>query len=713
MSFTIPYNGNLAWLQDRTILYVRHGSHAYGTNVEGSDYDYKGVCVPPREYFHGCLKHFEQAESKEPDSVIYNVCKFVKLAADCNPSIIEVLWVDESDVLIGGSQHFDGLNRKLGHYLRDHRSTFISKKCRFTFSGYAIAQLKRIKLHRQYLLSPPHGTPTRAEFGLPERTIIPADQLAAANSAIRKKLEEWQFAAMDDFDEAQKIALRHKMEAILSEVASSSTDLHNEAARSIGCDDNFIRLLDLERRYESKKREWQKYVEWKTNRNESRAELEAKWGYDCYLDDTEFLTEFGWRRYGEISVGDKLGTLNQKTGGLEFQHFSERVEKAYDGPILFIETKDTCCAVTPNHRMWLSPIHRNQKNNFSSKYEPSDTSWQILSADEMMSHHRSHWFARTSTTGAHLPVDRTDEYLALIGAYVSEGCVGKRLSSGAASVLRFSQKKGNRLENVMHLVGSSFNLSRYEYQRRNRNTPCVEVIWTLADRTVASQVVSECGELSHNKRLPSWIGELSRDKARFLLHCLVAGDGTVKKHTARVYYTISKQLADDMQRLCLVAGYSSRLWGPYSYDERPDVAPMYQVYIGTKDTTNIVSRGHSVNVQNIIGRIVCFTVPNEILVTRRLGKIAIQGNTKHAMHLVRLMRMCREILEIGTVTVRRPDADELKSIRAGAWSYDKLIDWAESSDKALEQVYQDSNLPHSPDRNAIDKLCIGIVESML
>lgn len=85
-------------------------------------------------------------------------------------------------------------------------------------------------------------------------------------------------------------------------------------------------------------------------------------------------------------------------------------------------------------------------------------------------------------------------------------------------------------------------------------------------------------------------------------------------------------------------------------------------------------------------------------------------DTKHAMHLVRLMRMAEEILTTGKVNVKRPDRDELLAIRAGAWSFDKLMEWAHSLDGSLDAAEAVSKLPHSPDRVAIDKL---LVESIL
>ena len=61
-------------------------------------------------------------------------------------------------------------------------------------------------------------------------------------------------------------------------------------------------------------------------------------------------------------------------------------------------------------------------------------------------------------------------------------------------------------------------------------------------------------------------------------------------------------------------------------------------------------------------------------------------DTKHAMHLVRLMRMCREILQGKGVFVKRPDAEELLAIRNGSWKYDDLIEWAGKQDAELTEI---------------------------
>jgi hypothetical protein len=266
-----PYTGNLTWLKARTILLVTHGSHAYGLNTATSDEDIKGVVIPPAPYFLGFAQNFEQAVTTEPDMVVYTITKFFGLAADCNPNIIEVLWGEESDHRIV---------TPLGRRLLDARAQFLSRKARFTFAGYAHAQLKRIQLHHRWLTNPVTDKPTRAEYGLPERTVIPQDQLAAAQASIEKKLEHWNLDDMTGLDPAARIAVQNAIAEQLAEIKVSSENLWVSAARNLGYDENFIRLLDQERRYLSRQRDWESYQNWKKTRNPKRAELEAKFGMD-------------------------------------------------------------------------------------------------------------------------------------------------------------------------------------------------------------------------------------------------------------------------------------------------------------------------------------------------------------------------------------------------------------------------------------------------
>lgn len=85
-------------------------------------------------------------------------------------------------------------------------------------------------------------------------------------------------------------------------------------------------------------------------------------------------------------------------------------------------------------------------------------------------------------------------------------------------------------------------------------------------------------------------------------------------------------------------------------------------------------------------------------------------DTKHAMHLVRLLRMAMEIMETGKVNVCRPDAEDLKAIRNGLWKYDTLEAYAEDCDLKLNELYKITTLPKQPDRVFVDQLCQRVIK---
>lgn len=119
----------------RLIYKVYSGSIAYGTNTPDSDIDIRGVCIPPISCLLG-QDTFEQKEIKEPDTVIYSLRKFIKLALQNNPNILEILFVMPNHIIF--------IN-ELGEELRNIRYDFLSKKVYKTYSGYAYDQLKRME----------------------------------------------------------------------------------------------------------------------------------------------------------------------------------------------------------------------------------------------------------------------------------------------------------------------------------------------------------------------------------------------------------------------------------------------------------------------------------------------------------------------------------------------------------------------------------------
>jgi len=274
MTWVFP-DSNLKWLQDRTLFVTLAGSHAYGTNHPESDEDFRGLVVPPKEYLLGFVERFEQSVFSEGiDCVIYGLHKFFKLAADCNPSIIEVLWADESLRVFSNKKY-----KKQIELLMENKDLFISKKAKHTFSGYAMSQLKRIKLHRKWFLNPPDKL-TRQDFGLQDRPVVPMDFIKSALAAIQKRIDEWEFRELELLDPATRQVVMDAMAATLAEIEVGKDEKFMAAGRVLGMNDNWLDILDKERRYKNAKNERKQYENWRKNRNPARAEMERKYGLD-------------------------------------------------------------------------------------------------------------------------------------------------------------------------------------------------------------------------------------------------------------------------------------------------------------------------------------------------------------------------------------------------------------------------------------------------
>lgn len=276
-------------LKQHTVLLTVAGSRAYGTHRPESDIDVKGVCIPPEEYRLGYLHRFEQADKpshihkfigdmtegeqkiiKETklEGSIYDIRKLFSLASACNPNILDVLFCRDSEVRV---------STPVGEKLREHAKDFLSTKARFTFAGYAHAQLKRINTHRKYLLNPPTHTPTREEYGIPQD--VTKDKMSGALAAVRKQLDSWEID-FGEMSQGDKTYIQNQINLFLAEQKLSRDERFAAAARMIGYSENFVELLKKESQFRQASQQYKQYLEWKKSRNPERAVLEAKYGLD-------------------------------------------------------------------------------------------------------------------------------------------------------------------------------------------------------------------------------------------------------------------------------------------------------------------------------------------------------------------------------------------------------------------------------------------------
>jgi uncharacterized protein len=99
---------------------------------------------------------------------------------------------------------------------------------------------------------------------------------------------------------------------------------------------------------------------------------------------------------------------------------------------------------------------------------------------------------------------------------------------------------------------------------------------------------------------------------------------------------------------------------------------------------------------------------------RNPARAALEANagydTKHAMHLMRLLHMGYEIIKDGEVSIWRDDRDYLLEIRDGMCSYEEILQIAEEHVQSIEEMAHASQLQKRPDFEKVDKLYRELLE---
>ncbi len=92
------------------------------------------------------------------------------------------------------------------------------------------------------------------------------------------------------------------------------------------------------------------------------------------------------------------------------------------------------------------------------------------------------------------------------------------------------------------------------------------------------------------------------------------------------------------------------------------------------------------------------------------GRKRFGYDVKFAMHLVRLIGECEQILTMGDIDLRR-DSAMLRDVRAGNWTEQALREWFARREKELDPLYVNSTaVPYEPDEKAIKALLLEVLE---
>ena len=254
-------------------LIVKHlaGSHSYGTAIASSDVDYRGVFVgDPINVRTPFFRVDEVNVTTEEDTKLYELSNFMKLAVDCNPNIIETLWVDDSSIV---KEH------PAFSLLRQAAPQLLSRRIAFTTVGYALSQLKRIKGHNKWINSPqPEQKPQAVDFvSMVQHFTQPNERATMPRDFdLRKFMDGWRLIPFgkDTFG-----LYRYEGRTPFNESTGSlNDDFEDESRVGLGAPTYVVKFNRQE--FEDAKLRWEQYWEWKRNRNETRSALEEQHGFD-------------------------------------------------------------------------------------------------------------------------------------------------------------------------------------------------------------------------------------------------------------------------------------------------------------------------------------------------------------------------------------------------------------------------------------------------
>jgi len=374
------------------------------------------------------------------------------------------------------------------------------------------------------------------------------------------------------------------------------------------------------------------------------------------------------RKYRKVVVGDKLACAKMShtilvKGGIfkNFHDLTDTDEVAvlvngkltyeipeqkhyypnFKGKMYHISNQAIDLDVTYNHRMWISKrVHERQENG---KYKDIWNPYEFEFAEKLIGKRvkykkDANWEApdyqfilpEVRTKRLHYPEKRVDmdAWLMFFGIYIAEGCVCKQ--SNKISITGHKPRVQKALQEVMPKLDLIYDINKYS-----------NIEFSHAQ---IHNYLKQFGK-SIDKYLPDWTWKLSSEQCKKLFNGLMCGDG-FKSDTHQHYYTSSAKLAENVQTLCLHAGYAADIKkrseaGSYTVKKDGSIiktnADGLVVSVHIKRINPTVNHGHSKSQEiqkeymyDFEGPVFCLTVSSGVFMVKNNGKAVWTGNSRAA-----------------------------------------------------------------------------------
>jgi len=372
---------------------------------------------------------------------------------------------------------------------------------------------------------------------------------------------------------------------------------------------------------------------------------------NCYDSKTEVLTEKGWKFFKDVTLEDKMCTLN-RFQCIEYHKPTEIINEKYSGEMYryFSSRSKIDLLVTPNHNMYVQTVsgrkseivHDLYVNNYGVN-RLGRTAWRFEKAKDIKD--KSRYFKKDANyikdPVKHINVcGRTllmDDWLEFLGYYLSEG--SSTITKEKHYVVQLRQF-GPELEKM------SIAMDKVSKNKINIKHSDGRVI--LNDKDLCLYLKNTFGNV-YNKYIPRDIlNNCSKQQLHILFDALMLGDGHNLRYNYKNgevtggsnYHTASYRLKDDFMELCLKIGYSASSYvvkkkGTITkfYDrEIKSGADNWRVCVRFNNNTCLCCEKNNFYVNKVFytGTIHCVTVKNHTLYVRRNGKPVWSGNSGYA-----------------------------------------------------------------------------------
>lgn len=267
----------------------------------------------------------------------------------------------------------------------------------------------------------------------------------------------------------------------------------------------------------------------------------------CYSDDTEVMTNNGWKLFKDVEKNDKIMSINPETKEIDFVPYVQKIQYEYNGDMIHFPGRNYDMLVTPDHNMLYLAGNGHGERQLKG-IKASELIKNVAFALPRAIGEWKHTDTKTVKFGD-LTISKA-QYFRLWAWYLAEGS-GRNRNGGYE--VKLAQKDPMKIYNDLPELQSVLHIGE-------------EAVYILGD--YARYFECMFGIYADKKFIPPFIKNSSVENIREFLDAFVMADGTrLTNHKCssdkaysefrneQVLRTSSKKMADDLCEMIVKAGW--------------------------------------------------------------------------------------------------------------------------------------------------------------